>query len=196
MLRLGITSLLGTYFQHATFVELNSAESVEADGLKKDFDLIILGVGQEPYSDDIAALEKVKKLCPLSKVIVYDEKPQLELLSQYFRTGLHGYISKQADSAELIECVRQVMDNQKYVGVEIVDLTLRDSASSTSRSANGLDQPEDSVAMSSCSIAETFEGKFSKISTIKFSVLQKMLVSNVTRLRVLFVLVKSRLSTQ
>lgn len=203
MLRLGVTNMLSTHFPQAVFVEQDSVESIQQAAFTEDFDLIILGVGQQPASEDIAVLKKLKKLYPLSHVIVYDEKADLVMVSQYFRAGIQGYISKQADPAELIGCIQQVMARQRYVAAEIVDLTLKQyGASSSGRSKIMLSPRENQIAtflcegMSTSAIARALDRKASTISTIKFNIFQKMHVDNVIKLRERFLPSQSELRTR
>lgn len=134
MLRFGVINAVGDYFPKMGFVEFESIESMEVRAAKINFELIILGTGQDAGCDDLTAVKKLKELWPDANLIVYDEKLELTMISQYFAAGTHGYISKQAAPAELIECIQQVLNHQIYVNEQIVDSILRRSVTNRNRS--------------------------------------------------------------
>lgn len=74
-------------------------------------DVVLLDV-ESARCDGLAALRELREALPRAAVLVLNAAPSLELLSEVMAAGAAGFLSLEADMAEVIGAVRQAADGQ------------------------------------------------------------------------------------
>jgi DNA-binding NarL/FixJ family response regulator len=191
--RKGMSMILQAQFPEATINELDGF--TVAHHTRADFkpDLIVFAIGQLIQSQDRMPINRIRKNYPTSKVIVYDDNADYDMLVSSFRSGVDGYLSKKSDVNELLECIKKVLSGKKYATNEaLVELMFNRYPSATDGPnimRPTLTAHEWEIAsyltegMKTTLIAQTLKRKVSTISTIKSTIFKKLKVDNVFALR-------------
>ena len=194
VLRLGIFMFLKDNFPDLTVVESDTIKSFNQSFLDEGVDLIILGISQSATANEINAISQIKQRNPEARFIGYIERPEPATVISFMNTGMNGYLSKQADISEFLECIQLVFKGRHYVSQEIIHLILN-SAKGVGEEV--LSKPKKtrltpheyeiarylSEGMRTSWIAEALNKKASTISTIKSTIFKKMQVDNILKLR-------------
>lgn len=77
-------------------------------------DVIILDVGM-PELNGIEAVHQLSEQGSTAKIIFLTQQLEASFLQFAFNAGAHGYVAKQASSAELLEAIKVVLNGQYYV---------------------------------------------------------------------------------
>ena len=124
------------------FEEVNVLSSESIDHFYRQFpdqkpDLTILGINQHPGTRDTDCVRIWKNRNPDGKIIIYDEKPDPDMVAYYLRANINGYISKQNTIAELNECIRTVLSGKRYVCPEVSDSAYNEDVLGESKGNTG-----------------------------------------------------------
>ncbi|MCE7042800.1 response regulator transcription factor [Dyadobacter sp. CY312] len=118
VLRKGLHDVLCEHFQVVAILESNSVfhffETFPAPGP----DLIIKGVNSLEDENNVESVVKVRKWYPHTKVILYDQQVNPSMVNSYLAAGVKGYISKEDELKEVIDCVTQVANGNRYLNNE------------------------------------------------------------------------------
>jgi DNA-binding NarL/FixJ family response regulator len=155
-------------------------------------DITILGINPDSQAGNLRFLNKSENKNSFGPIIVYDEEPRPYLAVSFLRAGVMGYLSKQNDETELIECITDVLTGMRYVCKEILGINKNVSAfekTTRLKENSNLTFHEYEIAQYICQgvniseIAQIFDRKTSTISTIKMRILKKLKVNNILELR-------------
>lgn len=89
----------------------------EAKRLKPD--VIVLDIGM-PELNGIEAARQLADHGSTAKIVFLTQQLEASFLQFAFNAGAHGYVAKQASSAELLDAIRAVLNGQYYVTSLIV----------------------------------------------------------------------------
>lgn len=81
-------------------------------------DVVLLDVSM-PGLNGFEAAQRLKQLVPNVKVIFVTMMTEPVYISEAFRRGAHGYVLKQCAAAELVNAIRVVLSNRKYVSPQV-----------------------------------------------------------------------------
>jgi two-component system response regulator EvgA len=121
ILRVGIIMYLKQFFSDITIWELDNISELNTAHTPADPDIIIIGINLYPSDSCMDYIHTIIKENPNSRMIIYDEKPDAVLLNDYLKSGVAGYLSKQDELTELTECIKVVMNGNRYVCKELVN---------------------------------------------------------------------------
>jgi len=76
---------------------------------------IIVGDISMPEMNGLAAAQLILKTVPSARFIVLSVHSDQAYVSEAFRAGVRGYVSKRAAGAELLTAIKQVLDGRTYV---------------------------------------------------------------------------------
>ncbi len=76
-------------------------------------DVILLDINL-PDSDGITALAQFSEICPSARVLMLSSFSEAEVIQQSIRLGASGYITKGADTTELIDAIYNVYNGENY----------------------------------------------------------------------------------
>jgi DNA-binding NarL/FixJ family response regulator len=77
-------------------------------------DIIIVDISM-PEMNGLAATQVIRKAVPSAKFIALSVHSDQAYVSEAFRVGVKGYVSKRAAAAELLTAIRQVLEGRTYV---------------------------------------------------------------------------------
>ncbi|PWJ56906.1 DNA-binding NarL/FixJ family response regulator [Dyadobacter jejuensis] len=196
ILRAGLKYFLEAEFKNILTLESESLSYLPHDETGQRPNILILGLNEQHRSESLENMKQWKKRFPDCRVILYDEgEMDVQTISNYLRIGISGYISKEASSTELGECVRIIANGGKYISSTDLLSWMFDKPRSKNRKisrAKGtvrLSNRETEIAdyladgKGTTWIARKLDRKPSTISTIKGSIYHKLSVSNALELR-------------
>jgi DNA-binding NarL/FixJ family response regulator len=140
-------------------------------------------------------LTELREMYQNSRLIVYDPNARNSDGIKYFRSGAHGYLSKNIDSAIFKNCVETVMDGKFYIDPRDLHMILERSinASKLVQDINNgiprLTQRQGEIAscfaqgMSTSQIAKKLGLSSSTISTVKARIYEKLKIDNIVDLK-------------
>ena len=166
-----------------TFIESHSGQAP---------DLIILGFNKNSDSNNLGLINTAKKSYPTTKIIVYDENSQSNLILDYLRTGVNGYLTKLNNLTDLLDCIADVIKGKRYICNEGLNVLLEKHPVEkvVSYKVNNLLTSREyeiamylSEGMKTSMIALKLDRKASTISTTKNNIFKKLEVDNILKLR-------------
>lgn len=194
VLRRGLDEILHTHFETATILESDSVIHFRESFPDLYPDMIIIGVGHVGDDKKMNPIIMTRKLYPKGNVIIYDETLNPSMISRYLKIGVSGYLSKDADLNELIECVKDVASGKRYLNSDALlwmlnTINFEKKIKFVTRKNIDLTLREREIAgyladgMRTSWIAHKLGRKSSTISTIKYNIYKKLDVDNVLALR-------------
>lgn len=190
VMRIGLIALLKDNFKDIVILESSCMSSFLKTSAKSD--VTILGINPDSNAGNLRFLNNLSDKDAFGPIIVYDEEPRPYLAISFLRAGVMGYLSKQNDESELIDCITDVLLGNRYVCKEILgtnkNVTAFEKTTRLKENTN-LTFHEYEIAQYICQgvniseIAQIFGRKTSTISTIKMRILKKLKVNNVLELR-------------
>jgi DNA-binding NarL/FixJ family response regulator len=191
VLRTGLALYLKDQISGLTLIGAETINSFKEVHPALQADLIIMGTNQAVNTGPgtLKSLCQMKDWYRTSRVIVYDERPEPYMVLPYFRAGMNGYISKQTDVQELMDCIHVVLQGKKYVSQEILDIVLAKKMAPEEFKKGVLTSREFEIArhlsqgMRTNWIADALGIKPSTVSTIKGNIFAKLRIDNVIKLK-------------
>ena len=77
-------------------------------------DVVVADISM-PEMNGLAAIQIIAKTVPSAKFIVLSVHSDAAYVSEAFRVGARGYVSKRAAATELLTAIKQVLDGRTYV---------------------------------------------------------------------------------
>ncbi|WP_447598061.1 response regulator transcription factor [Nitrospira sp. Nam80] len=81
-------------------------------------DVVLLDVSM-PGLNGFEAAQRLKQLVPSVKIVFVTMMTEPVYISEAFRRGAHGYVLKQCAAAELVNAIRVVLSNRRYVSPQV-----------------------------------------------------------------------------
>ena len=88
-------------------------------------DIIIMDIGI-PKLSGVEATKRILRKNPQIKLIALSVHTDAKFVWEMLQAGAKGYLPKDADSSELIECIRTVEQNKSYLSPLVADGVLND----------------------------------------------------------------------
>ena len=108
----GVRRFLESQYDVVGTVADGKALIAAAQQLKPD--LIVVDISM-PEMNGLAAAQALRKTLPSAKFIVLSVHSEQAYVSEAFRVGIRGYVSKSAAASELLTAIKQVLDGRTYV---------------------------------------------------------------------------------
>ena len=93
--------------------------------LEKKPDIVIMDIAMHDMNG-IEATRQIKKENPDINIIALSMHSERQIVVGVFRAGASGYLLKDSTSVELVEAIRTVYNNRKYVSQKISDIVLQE----------------------------------------------------------------------
>ncbi len=116
--RRGLKDILADAYPHAVFGEAADSPGAFREFDQRHWDIVLLDINI-PGRGGLEFLEDVRHAHSQAKIIIVSAYPEEEFSVRAFRLGAAGYLSKSQATEELVEAVRTVLDNRKYVTASI-----------------------------------------------------------------------------
>ncbi|MBZ5631673.1 MAG: response regulator transcription factor [Acidobacteriia bacterium] len=108
----GVCRLLEHKYEVVGTVADGKALVLAAQQLRPD--IIVMDISM-PEMNGLAAAQVISKTVPSAKFIVLSVHTEQAYVSEAFRVGARGYVSKRAAAAELLTAIKQVLEGRTYV---------------------------------------------------------------------------------
>jgi len=119
--RRGVKQVLTDEFPGVVLGEASTAPEVLEQAGKHRWNLIILDLTM-PGRDGLDALHELKLRCPDTPVLVLSMHPEDQFAVRVLRAGAAGYLTKESIPEELVQAVRKIMADGRYIRPSIADL--------------------------------------------------------------------------
>jgi len=108
----GVRRLLESKYEVVGTVADGKALITAAQQLRPD--IIVVDISM-PEMNGLAAVQVMRQTVPSAKFIVLSVHSEQAYVSEAFRVGVRGYVSKRAAAAELLTAIKQVLEGRPYV---------------------------------------------------------------------------------
>ena len=108
----GVRRLLESKYEVVGTVADGKALIMAAQQLRPD--IIVVDISM-PEMNGLAAVQVMRQTVPSAKFIVLSVHSEQAYVSEAFRVGVRGYVSKRAAAAELLTAIKQVLEGRPYV---------------------------------------------------------------------------------
>jgi two-component system, NarL family, invasion response regulator UvrY len=100
-----------------------ASSGIEALNLvrKNQYDVMVLDISM-PDKNGVDTLHDLKHIAPSLPVLVLSGYAEEQYALNLMRNGCKGYLSKDADSDEIIKAIRVISNGKKYISSELADL--------------------------------------------------------------------------
>ncbi|WP_244532614.1 response regulator [Mesobacillus persicus] len=100
-----------------------ASDGYEAIKLAEDFaaDLILLDVSMPGGLDGLSTIEKLKKILPESKIVIFSMFDDIGYQKKAYDCGADGYLIKQLKKEELIESLDLILANKKVFTNQVLE---------------------------------------------------------------------------
>lgn len=119
--RRGVKQVLTDEFPGVVLAEASTGPEVLEQAGKHHWNLIILDLTM-PGRDGLDALHELRSRCPDSPVLVLSMHPEDQFAVRVLRAGAAGYLTKESIPEELVQAVRKIMADGKYIRPSVADL--------------------------------------------------------------------------
>lgn len=181
IVQMGLEIVLNKIFDKVLVFSVQTNDELEAlINSEKKFDLFFLDI-EMGFSDVSEQIKSIKLLPYKKKIIVYSMHPESIYGKLVQRSGGDGYISKKADTQELTQGIKFVMQGLKYFKDDQTNSTESNPLSKLSKRELQIAQ----LIVKGAGVKEITDNtglKLSTISTYKKRVFEKLGVKNVIEL--------------
>jgi two-component system, NarL family, invasion response regulator UvrY len=87
---------------------------------KERVDLMVLDISM-PGGGGLEMLEKAKRRWPKLRVLVYTMHPETEFATHAFKLGVAGYLTKHVPLRELVQAVKSIIADGRYISPRVGD---------------------------------------------------------------------------
>lgn len=100
-----------------------ASSGVEALNLvrKNSFDIIVLDISM-PDKNGVDTLHDLQHISPDLPVLILSGYAEAQYALNLIRSGCKGYLSKDADSDEIIKAIRVIANGKRYISAELAEL--------------------------------------------------------------------------
>ncbi len=100
--------------------EASSGEEAIQLIMDNDINVVILDIGL-PGRNGLDILQDIRKIKPKLPVLVFSMYPEENYAVRAFKAGADGYLSKDSFDTELIDAIRTISQNKKYITSSIAE---------------------------------------------------------------------------
>ena len=118
LVRTGIVRILSDVKDFKVIAEVGSGEEAIDFCRRNTPDIVLMDVSM-PGIGGLEATRKVTRVCDSAKIIclsMYKENP---IPTKIMQAGAYGFLTKDADKAEMVDAIYKVHSGQKYIAPEI-----------------------------------------------------------------------------
>jgi two-component system, NarL family, invasion response regulator UvrY len=159
-----------------------ASSGIEALNLirKNEYDIVILDISM-PDKNGVDTLHDLKHIAPDLPVLVLSGYAEEQYALNLMRSGCKGYLSKDADSEEIIKAIRSIANGRKYISSELAELLTNELSHPSEKQLHEmLSEREFQVffklagGLSSTEIADELNISIKTVSTYRTRILEKM----------------------
>lgn len=187
-IRLGMKTMVKKIFPSAQVDDASDAAATIAKLKQEHYDLILLDINM-PDSDPVNVMNWIVTFKPAIRILIFSMNPEEVYGKRFLQLGAHGYLSKSASEEEIVRALQQVMNNKKYISVELSDfLTSEIIDGKAGNPFDELSTREFEIAMNLLKghslqhICSMLSIQYSTVSTHKQNIFLKLKVNNILQL--------------
>jgi two-component system invasion response regulator UvrY len=163
-----------------------AASGIEALNLvrKNKYDIMVLDISM-PDKNGVDTLHDLKHIAPDLPVLVLSGYAEEQYALNLMRSGCKGYLSKDADSEEIIKAIRNIASGKKYISSELAELLTNELSHPSDKQLHEmLSEREFQVfiklagGLSPTKIADELTISIKTVSTYRTRILEKMSLNN------------------
>ena len=180
IVRKGLRQILLDEFPSATIGEVDDVETLIAEVIKSEWDILICDISM-PGRSGVEALHQVKEINPRLPVLMMSMYPEDQYALRVIKAGASGYLNKYSIHEELIKAIQTVRIGRKYITPSIAEkLAVALNEDSTKMPHEYLSDREFDVlkmlagGKSVSDIADQFSLSATTVSTYRARILEKM----------------------
>jgi len=129
--REGLTTLLNQYEDVTVVGALAGAESALNFGATHDVDVAVLDITHDAAHSLLKRWQTLPNACPVVALAIGEST---DVVIEWARAGVKGYVSRSSGMAELVESLRYAARGDAYCTPRIMSIVLQQLAASTARS--------------------------------------------------------------
>jgi two-component system, NarL family, invasion response regulator UvrY len=159
-----------------------ASSGIEALSLirKNKYDIVILDISM-PDKNGVDTLHDLKHIAPDLPVLVLSGYAEEQYALNLMRSGCKGYLSKDADSDEIVKAIRTITNGKKYISSELAELMTNELSHPSEKQLHEmLSEREFQVffklagGLSPTEIADELHISIKTVSTYRTRILEKM----------------------
>jgi len=125
IVRTGLAVLLKEIFLNVEIDESYDGESTWKKLEANEYDLAIMDIGM-PDTDAVHLLKNVLALRPRQKILILTMSSEEIYGRKFLQLGVHGFITKEAPSSELRKAIATILDDKRYVSLQLQEQLNKD----------------------------------------------------------------------
>jgi two-component system invasion response regulator UvrY len=118
LVRTGIVRILSDVKDFKVISEVGSGEEAVEYCRRNSPDIVLMDVSM-PGIGGLEATRKVMRVCDSAKVICLSMHKENPIPAKIMQAGAYGFLTKDADKAEMVNAIYKVNSGQKYIAPEI-----------------------------------------------------------------------------
>lgn len=159
-----------------------ASSGIEAINLirNNEYDIIVLDISM-PDKNGVDTLHDLKHIAPNLPVLILSGYAEEQYALNLMRSGCKGYLSKDADSDEIIKAIRSIANGKKYISAELAELLTNELSHPSDKQLHEmLSEREFQVffklagGLSPTEIADELTISIKTVSTYRTRILEKM----------------------
>lgn len=184
IVREGLKQILMNEYGNIYFEEASNAKEVFNKIHNKKWNIIIMDINM-PGRDGLEVLEQLKSENITAPVLILSMHPEGHMAIRAFKSGAHGYLTKESAGAELVNAVNKILNGKKYITDTVAEeLTCQFEKPDNKRNHELLSNREYQTTLliasgnSVTQIAQKLSLSIPTISTYRARILEKMGMKN------------------
>ena len=121
VIRHGVIKSLAENFPAAEYSEASNAGEVMQRILETKYDIIILDISM-PGRNGLEVLKEIKARQAETPVIIFTMYPEDQFGVRAIRNGASAYVTKDISLKELVEVIKKVLKNERYLTPSLMEL--------------------------------------------------------------------------
>lgn len=163
-----------------------AASGTEALNLvrKNKYDIMVLDISM-PDKNGVDTLHDLKHIAPSLPVLVLSGYAEEQYALNLMRSGCKGYLSKDADSDEIIKAIRTIANGKKYISSALAELLTNELSHPSEKQLHEMLSEREfqvfiklAAGLSPTKIAEELSISIKTVSTYRTRILEKMSLNN------------------
>jgi len=124
IVRAGLAIFIKNNFNESDVFEFESFYHFESGSKTSTPDLLIIGNTVELPSNQCKIIRGLKSINQQLHVIIYEDNADPFKVTQYFKSGASGYVTKRSAMGELLKCLSDVQKGTNYISNDILEILI------------------------------------------------------------------------
>lgn len=114
VVRAGLKNIIGDTPDIVVQGEASTGPEVIQKVQTEDYDVVLLDIFL-PEKNGFEVLKSIKEFKPNLPVLILSVNPEAQFAIRFIKAGASGYLTKWADSGDLIQAIRTAADGKRYI---------------------------------------------------------------------------------